>query len=484
MNLREKIARLLSPLLDVALRSRTTVKFFLTLGIFISANHLAYLIRFEFDVPPDMVGVMRRDDPDPGDREGARVPRVRAVPRLVAVRVDPGRAADRGRFRARVGPLRGGRLGTVGAIPCAEVDLPDGLGEHDGAGPRRTVPHPHGKGIAGQAEVRDRAARPDHRSGRGRSDDREGDRRERLPGDGTGRIHRRRHGEDRRADPRRESVGGPRADRRRLREIRRQRDHHRDPVRSAVGGASHRGALPRGDRDVPDPARHQRPDRRQGERPRAAERGPRGPAGARPGGVGCRPARAAHHGAHGDGDRGGGVDRLGAVPPDRAAVAGAPDPVRDRGEPAVLPRDGDAGEVPDPGPGPGDRRRARPGKGRGDRPHPSSRDHLPRGGVQARADDGDPPRGGGEDERAGDADRGRGGREVRGGAVRSRLDGQGGAPDERDGGDEAAGRARDPQHRRPAGADGVRRRPVRQRPRQRGERDPDLPQGNCRRRGS
>ena len=41
MNPREKIARLLSPLLDVALRSRTTVKFFLTLGIFISANHLA-----------------------------------------------------------------------------------------------------------------------------------------------------------------------------------------------------------------------------------------------------------------------------------------------------------------------------------------------------------------------------------------------------------------------------------------------------------
>ena len=58
MTLREKIARLLSPLLDTALRSRTTVKFFLTLGIFIAANHLAWLLRFEFDVPPDMVGVM------------------------------------------------------------------------------------------------------------------------------------------------------------------------------------------------------------------------------------------------------------------------------------------------------------------------------------------------------------------------------------------------------------------------------------------
>ena len=58
MNLRERIARLLSPLLDVALRSRTTVKFFLTLGIFISANYLAWLVRFEFDVPPNMVEVM------------------------------------------------------------------------------------------------------------------------------------------------------------------------------------------------------------------------------------------------------------------------------------------------------------------------------------------------------------------------------------------------------------------------------------------
>jgi FlaA1/EpsC-like NDP-sugar epimerase len=58
MNPREKIARLLSPFLDVALRSRTTVKFFLTLGIFIAANHLAWLLRFEFNVPPDMIGVM------------------------------------------------------------------------------------------------------------------------------------------------------------------------------------------------------------------------------------------------------------------------------------------------------------------------------------------------------------------------------------------------------------------------------------------
>ena len=63
MTLRERIARWMSPLLDVALRSRTTVKFFLTLGIFISANHMAYLIRFEFHVPPDMVAVMWKTIP-------------------------------------------------------------------------------------------------------------------------------------------------------------------------------------------------------------------------------------------------------------------------------------------------------------------------------------------------------------------------------------------------------------------------------------
>ncbi len=63
MKLREKIARLLSPLLDVLLRSRTTVKFFLTLGIFILANYLAYLIRFEFNIPPEMAGVMRQTIP-------------------------------------------------------------------------------------------------------------------------------------------------------------------------------------------------------------------------------------------------------------------------------------------------------------------------------------------------------------------------------------------------------------------------------------
>jgi FlaA1/EpsC-like NDP-sugar epimerase len=63
MKLRERIARWLSPLLDVALRRRTAVKFLLTLGIFLSANYLAWLLRFEFAVPPEMAVVMLQTIP-------------------------------------------------------------------------------------------------------------------------------------------------------------------------------------------------------------------------------------------------------------------------------------------------------------------------------------------------------------------------------------------------------------------------------------
>jgi len=58
MNLHDSIGRWSSPLKDAALRGRTPIKFFLTLGIFLLANHLAWLIRFEFNVPPEMVGVI------------------------------------------------------------------------------------------------------------------------------------------------------------------------------------------------------------------------------------------------------------------------------------------------------------------------------------------------------------------------------------------------------------------------------------------
>jgi hypothetical protein len=40
MNLRDRVTRRLSQHLDVALHSRTKVKFFLPLGIFIAANDL------------------------------------------------------------------------------------------------------------------------------------------------------------------------------------------------------------------------------------------------------------------------------------------------------------------------------------------------------------------------------------------------------------------------------------------------------------
>ena len=372
MNLREKIARTLSPLLEVALRSRTIVKFFLTLGIFLSAYCLAYVIRFEFDVPPNMTAVMRRTIPV---LVTAKVlgffacGQFRGWWRYVSIKdvlpIAAGTALGSLLFAAGVwglwGPTHVPRsiylldwMNTLALVLGARYLIRmgrEGLGRRGREADRRVLIV--GAGAAGQMIAREMAG-------------------ERFPRDGAGRVHRRRPGEDRHADPRGESAGGTREDRRHLRETRRQRDHHRDPVRPAVGGPSHRGALPESVRRVPDPARHRRPDRRKGVRPRAPEGGPRGPAGAGPGGAGCRPAPSAHHGANGDGDRGGGVDRLRAVPPDRAAVAGAADPVRDRGEPAVLLRDGDAGAVPDRGPGPRDRRRARPGKGRGGRPRPSS----------------------------------------------------------------------------------------------------------------
>lgn len=59
--------------------------------------------------------------------------------------------------------------------------------------------------------------------------------------------------------------------------------------------------------------------------------------------------------------------------------------------------------------------------------------HLPRGGVQARADDGGQRVGVHPDKRGGNAHRSGPGGEVPGGEVRDDLDGQGGEPDERDG---------------------------------------------------
>ena len=59
--------------------------------------------------------------------------------------------------------------------------------------------------------------------------------------------------------------------------------------------------------------------------------------------------------------------------------------------------------------------------------------YLPRGGVQARADDGRQRVGVHPDKRGGNAHPGGPGGEISGGEVRDDLDGQGGEPDERDG---------------------------------------------------
>ena len=158
-------------------------------------------------------------------------------------------------------------------------------------------------------------ARAHRGSGRCRADDRKGNLRERVPRDGAGRVRRRRPREVRRPDSGSEGPWGARADRDPLRKTSGRRDHHRDPVRASVGDPAHRRTLSRGVRHVPDSAGGGGPDRRKGQRARAAERGPGRLAGARPGGAGRRPAAPPRHGAHGDGDRGGGIDRLGAVPP-------------------------------------------------------------------------------------------------------------------------------------------------------------------------
>ena len=248
----------------------------------------------------------------------------------------------------------------VAAESDPPVDLHPGLGNH--APVRAGIPlhGPRGEGGSGAAAAGFRAARAHRRGGRRGADDRKGNLREPVPRDGAGRVHRRRPREDRHPDPGSEGLWGTRADRGPLRKISDRRDHYRDPVRVSVGGPAHRRALPRGIRHVPDSAGGGGPDRREGQRARAAEPGPGRPAGPRPGRAGRRPSAAPRHRAHGDGDRGGGFDRLGAVPPAGPAVAREAPPLRDRGEPPVLLRVGDAADVPDPGPDHPDRRCAGP----------------------------------------------------------------------------------------------------------------------------
>ena len=62
-SVRARVAALLSRSLDLVLRHRVVVKFLLHLAIFISANYLAYLVRFDFNIPPAHVLVMRETIP-------------------------------------------------------------------------------------------------------------------------------------------------------------------------------------------------------------------------------------------------------------------------------------------------------------------------------------------------------------------------------------------------------------------------------------
>ena len=58
MNLREKIVVWLSPPLDIVLRLRGVVKFILHIAIFIFSYSLAYMVRFDFAVPPPFITIL------------------------------------------------------------------------------------------------------------------------------------------------------------------------------------------------------------------------------------------------------------------------------------------------------------------------------------------------------------------------------------------------------------------------------------------
>jgi len=63
-NFREKIARWLYPPLNIVLRLRVAVKFLLHLAIFFFAYSLAYVVRFDFTVPPSFVSNMWETIPE------------------------------------------------------------------------------------------------------------------------------------------------------------------------------------------------------------------------------------------------------------------------------------------------------------------------------------------------------------------------------------------------------------------------------------
>ena len=204
------------------------------------------------------------------------------------------------------------------------------------------------------------------------------------------------------------------------------RGAHRDPDRLRRAESAHLRDRPRPRRARQDAAEPLRPRLgRRAPRPPAAPRRGRGRARARARGGGLR----VHlrlpegRGRHRDGCRR--LDRLGALPPDRARRAGQARAPRPRGARPVRDRARARPGARVPGGCGRRRRRTRPRQAPSGLRQVPARGRLPRRRVQARGDDGGQPARGGAEQHAGHP-RGRGRRRrVRGEALRARLDRQG-----------------------------------------------------------
>jgi hypothetical protein len=103
LNRREFVTEGLSIPIRFLLHHRGIVKLFLHLGIFLIAYHLAYLIRFEFIIPPEYGRVIRETI-----LYLLIAKALRAFPGLVALRVHKRHSPDYGRMYRWVGGFRGG----------------------------------------------------------------------------------------------------------------------------------------------------------------------------------------------------------------------------------------------------------------------------------------------------------------------------------------------------------------------------------------
>ena len=307
--------------------------------------------------------------------------------------------------------------------------------------------------------------------------------RARLP---ARRLHRRRPAQAGRADrPRALRARDDGAARPGARGRRARRGADRDPVRAGHGARARGHRLPRARRAGAHDADGVRAaaDRRRRAAPGPPGRG-RGHPRARAGADGPRPRRRLPDRPRRPGHGRGRLDRLRAVPPDRARGAEQARPARPRGGQPVR-------DPPRARRGPP---RAQHGRGarrlqggradaRGVQGAPA-RDRLPRRRLQARPPDGGEPGRGGAQQRAGHAGDVPGRGRVRRDRVRARLDRQGGLARHRDGRLEGA-RGVGRRVRRPAlSRHGVLRGALRQRARLVGLGRPDLPAPDRRRRAA